>query len=119
MLADIRRRVAVESLAALEQRHPVGLPARQHDVRTNLPRTTREQRGRLPGPTTATSARREVEVGRTEQVPEREWMAHGEGEQEPQHPQRVALVAALAGDQGQAQQTERRGRVAGWDRRVL
>src|SRR5581483_767796 len=48
-----------------------------------------------------------------------EWLPDRQGKQESQDPERVALVFAFAGQQGQPQEAESRGRTPRGDGRIL
>ena len=70
-----------------------------------------------PSPTSASSrVEREVEVERLEQMAEPLRLAAGRWGEEPQHADRLTLVAALAAQRGEPQQAERGRGVAGGDR---
>src|SRR5512132_295464 len=118
-LADIGGGAAVDRLAPLEQRHAVGVAARQHDVRAEARAHDALERAAVGPHQRDLADGGDVEVDRLQQVAERGRVLRGERVQQPDRAERGLLVAVLARERGEPQQPERRRRLAGRDRVVL
>src|SRR4051812_20576496 len=114
-LADVGGGAAVDRLAALEQRHAVGLAARQHDVGAEARAHHALERAAVGAHQCDLPDGGDVEVDRLQQVAEGGGVLGRERVQEPDRAERGLLVAVLAGQRREPQQPERGRRLAGRD----
>src|SRR5215213_7299883 len=118
-LADVRGGAPVDGLTAREQRHPVGLAAGQHDPRAVGRAHHALERCEVLAHERDLAHGGDGEVDRLEQVPERGGVLGGDRVQQADHAERGVLVAVLAGQGGEPQQSQAGGRLARRDRVVL
>ena len=118
-LADVGGRAAVDGRAVGQQRHAVGGAAGHHQVRPEGAAHHALELARVVATSATSLHRRQLEVERLEQVPERLRVPGRQLVQQAQHAHGLVLVAVLAGQRAEPQQPVGGARVARRDRVVL